>query len=156
MRILYSLLATLFCYACSPQQTTGPEEIHWDRQVCTRCAMAIGDNKYATQVRGGAAKKIYQFDDIGCAVIWLDQQPWKTDKDTEIWVADYRNGQWIDARRAWFERGRHSPMGYGLGARNDSIENSLNFNQAIEDIQATENRLHVLGKQHQHAAGMSK
>ena len=78
MRGLFRLLLITFLLAgCSGEDATGPGEVRWDRESCTRCAMAVSDRHFSAQVRGGATgqkTRLYKFDDIGCAVVWLDQQ----------------------------------------------------------------------------------
>ncbi len=146
----YILLSCFFLVAaaCSPPETSGPGEVRWDRETCTRCNMAVGDRSYAAQVRvaaGGEKSRLYKFDDIGCAVIWLDTQAWKDDADTEIWVADHRNGEWLDARKAHYVTGKISPMNYGLGAQAETAEGALDFSRAIEHIKMAENEHHRHG-----------
>jgi nitrous oxide reductase accessory protein NosL len=153
MRILPSLLLVAVLTACTQPDQSGPGEIRWDQETCTRCAMSIGDREYAAQVRGGAsnaATRLYKFDDIGCAVIWLDQQPWKDDPRTEIWVADHRDGNWIDARKALYVTGRNTPMGYGLGAQTDSGTGLLDFSMAKKHIYTVEKSRHIHGGHHNH------
>ncbi len=157
MRTLLLLLGLLLVLAgCSGEPDTGPGKVRWDREVCVRCAMAISDHNYAAQVRGGPAGqkgKLYKFDDIGCAVIWLDQQPWKDNPKTEVWVTDYRNGEWIDARKAWYVKGKITPMGYGLGATPEKEPGALDFAQARKHIYEVENETHAhRGDEHQHSA----
>ncbi|MEA1888928.1 MAG: nitrous oxide reductase accessory protein NosL [Pseudomonadota bacterium] len=138
----------LLLAACSPEETSGPGEVRWDRETCTRCNMAIGDHQYAAQIRGGAAgekSKLYKFDDIGCAVLWLSDQPWKDSQDTEIWVIDQQTGNWIDARKASYIKGKISPMNYGLGAQAEATENSLDYSQATAHIIKLEKGLHQHG-----------
>lgn len=158
MRMLLVPLALLFMLAgCSGEPDTGPGKVRWDREVCVRCAMALSDHNYAAQVRGGPAgqkSKLYKFDDIGCAVIWLDQQPWKDNPKTEIWVADHRNGDWLDARKAWYVKGKITPMGYGLGATPEKTPGALDFAQARQHIYEVEEQTHAhRGDEHQHPAG---
>ena len=132
--------------ACTPDEVTGPGEIRWDREVCARCSMAIGDRSFAAQVRGAAAgerTRLYKFDDIGCAVIWLEQQVWKNDPRTEVWVMDHRNGEWLDARRAVYVKGRISPMNYGLAAQADLAGDVLDFEQAKTYIMTAETQRHL-------------
>ena len=93
----------------------------------------------------GEKSRLYKFDDIGCAVIWLDTQSWKNDTGTEIWVADHRNGKWLDARKAHFVTGKLSPMNYGLAAQAEEAEGALDFSQAIEHIKTAENEQHRHG-----------
>lgn len=144
------LLSCLFVIAagCTQGETTGPGEVRWDRETCTRCNMAVGDRSYAAQVRGapaGEKSRLYKFDDIGCAVIWLDTQAWKDDTGTEIWVADHRNGEWLDARKAFYITGKISPMNYGLGAQAETADGAFDFSQAIEHIRMAENEHHRHG-----------
>ena len=149
---MYKYILLSCCYlvaaGCTPAETSGPGEVRWDRETCTRCNMAVGDRFYAAQVRaasGSENNRVYKFDDIGCAVIWLDTQAWKDDTQTEIWVADYRNGEWLDARKAHYVTGKISPMNYGLGAQAEAAEGALDFSRAIEHIRMAENEHHRHG-----------
>lgn len=142
----FFLLAMISLSACSPEQASGPGEVRWDRETCTRCSMAIGDRNYAVQIRGAAAgekTKLYKFDDFGCAVFWLEKQDWKEEARTEIWVTDFRNGQWLDARKAIYIKDKLTPMNYGLGAvdsaQNKVFAGALDYSQAKAYIISAEN-----------------
>ncbi len=127
----------LLLASCAPKDETGPGEVHWDRDTCARCVMAVSDHYYSAQVRGGAPEgrtRLYFFDDVGCAVIWLDKQNWKDDPRTEIWVNDWQSGDWIDARKAWYIPGKTTPMDYGLGAQLEAAEGAYDFDRAIGAI----------------------
>ena len=142
--ILFSCVV-LAITACTPGEVTRPGDIRWDREVCARCSMAIGDRSFAAQVRGAAAGDrtgLYKFDDIGCAVIWLEQQAWRNDPRTEVWVVDHRNGEWLDARKATYVKGRISPMNYGLAAQAEAVAEGLDFEQAKTLIMAAETQRH--------------
>ena len=144
--LFYSSLLLLVLVGCSGEPDTGPGKVRWDREICPRCAMVISDHNYAAQVRGGPAEKkakLYTFDDIGCAVIWLDKQDWKDDARTEIWVSNHANGDWLDARTAQYVTGKITPMGYGLGAQTKPSEGSLNYEQAKQHIYEVEEREHI-------------
>lgn len=132
----FLLGATLLLAACSRGPATGPVEIKWDRDACTRCSMAISDRNYAVQVRGGPKKQVYKFDDIGCAVHWLKGQPWGDEPATEIWVADYRSGKWLDARAAHYVTGKRTPMGYGYGAADEALPGSIGFDETRKQLLA--------------------
>jgi len=160
--MLVSLASLIFLTACGEEQTTGPVKVRWDREICARCAMAVSDRNYSAQVRGGRKDKkarVYKFDDVGCAIIWLDKQNWKDDPRTEIWVNDHRNGQWINAKTAWYVKMKNTPMDYGLGAQTEKVEGALNFEQAKKHIYEVEQRFNphtglpreVQGLQHQAA-----
>jgi len=148
-------LLLLLLSACGQQEESGPVEVRWDRETCARCAMAISDHNFSAQVRGGESGKrtqVYKFDDIGCAVIWLDKQPWKDDARTEVWVTDHRNGSWIDARQASYVTDRVTPMGYGLGAQNQAADGGLDFAAASKHVYEVEEGAH---KHRGHMPGMS-
>lgn len=122
-RYVLRLLAVgslLLLSACWGGEKSGPEDIHWDRDVCELCKMFISDHRFAAEVRGGEKKKIYKFDDIGCAINWLNDQEWAGDNTAEIWVTDFtstrENTIWLNAREARYERGELTPMNYGYSA----------------------------------------
>lgn len=154
-KMLTRLIAlVLLLGGCSSPEETGPGKIRWDQEVCERCAMAISDRNFAAQIRGGPAGErthLYKFDDIGCAVVWLEGQSWKDDARTEIWVTDYRTGKWLDAHKAWFFPVPHSPMGYNLGALAERQEGTLDFRAAREHIWKVERGEHAMqGGDHSH------
>lgn len=150
MRPRKSLEAGLFILAlslagCFGGPETGPGKVRWDQEICRRCSMAVSDHHYSAQVRGGPVggrSRLYFFDDFGCAVLWLREQPWRGNPAVEIWVTDYRTGDWLAARTALFERDRITPMDYGLGARPDAVPNALVYDQAVREVLAREIRLH--------------
>ncbi|HJW24741.1 MAG TPA: hypothetical protein VJ576_07565 [Rhodocyclaceae bacterium] len=117
----------------------GMAEIHWDRDTCTRCRMVISDRRFAAEARGGPKDDAFKFDDIGCAVFWLKDQPWA--KDARLWVADAGSPStavaWLDARKAHYTTGKTSPMGYNYAAYSLPQAGSQEFGDMRE---------HVLGK----------
>jgi copper chaperone NosL len=130
---------------CSSGPETGPGEVRWDKEACTRCLMSVSDRHYSAQVRGGQAggrTRLYFFDDLGCAVLWLEKQPWREDPRTEIWVTDQASGKWLDARAASYETGRITPMDYGLGAVTVPGVGALDFDEAVAQVHSRENSQH--------------
>ncbi len=128
-------------FSCSKEPETGPGEVRWDREVCNRCVMAVGDRHYSAQVRGITTRndtQLYYFDDLGCAVQWLDKQEWKDDPRVEVWVNDYRNGQWIDGYTAWYVPGKITPMDFGLGATIEEEDGAMAYQAAVERIMSPE------------------
>lgn len=128
--------ALLLLAACSREPQTGPAEIKWDRDTCVRCSMAISDRHYAAQVRGGPKNQVFKFDDIGCAVHWLKDQSWGSDPAAKIWVTDFRNGKWLDARTAHYVTGKTTPMGYGYGATAEAGQGGIGFEVVREQLLA--------------------
>ncbi len=136
--------------ACSGEPETGPKEVKWDRDICDRCRMVLSDPHFAAEVRyfpEGKRSKVAKFDDVGCAALWLEEQLWKDDIKTEIWVTDHRTKEWIDARTATYVSKNTTPMEYGLGAQPEKIEGGLNFEQAKAHIAKVEEEFNVHGLQ---------
>lgn len=146
---LASLAVLFLVAACSSDPGTGPVEVKWDRDVCARCNMVLSDRVHAAQIRHiavqGGRGRVMTFDDIGCAVLWLDQQPWREQPGVEIWVTDFQTGQWIDARKARYVDGHITPMQYGLGAQKLASNGSLDFSEARAHIYRIEKDLNVHG-----------
>ncbi|MEA3273852.1 MAG: hypothetical protein U9Q81_00825 [Pseudomonadota bacterium] len=133
---------------CEWDPGTGPVDVKWDRKTCERCRMVLSDRKHSAEVRvkptDGKSKVLF-FDDIGCAVIWLEDKPFREDASTEIWVTDWRNGEWIDARAATYLPGQVTPMEYGLGAQPEPAQGGLDYAQAKAHIFDVERRFNVHG-----------
>lgn len=114
------VIAAALLVACGQSPTTGPGEIHWDRQTCEHCQMVISERRHAAQLRAPGERNVHAFDDVGCALLWLDQQG-LTDAEPplEVWVRDTHDANWIDGRSARFDSGHPTPMQYGwaTGAR---------------------------------------
>lgn len=146
--LLSLLLGTLA--ACSNDPGNGPLEPKWDRFACERCRMVLSDRKHGAQIRVPQAEnrsKVLFFDDIGCAVVWLEDKPLRDDPRTEIWVSDWREGSWIDARTAWYVRGQVTPMEYGLGAQVAPASETLDWAAAKQHIFAVEAKYNIHGGQ---------
>jgi nitrous oxide reductase accessory protein NosL len=90
--------------------------VHWDRDMCERCKMVTSDRHHAVQVINPKNGKSYMFDDIGCTLLWFDDEKivWK-DK-AKIWITDVDTGKWIDARAAFYDTNNITPMAYGFAA----------------------------------------
>ena len=147
-RILLLAVFIVFITACGDNIQTGPVDAKWDRDACERCQMMLSDRNFSAQVRvfpPNKRSKVYKFDDLGCAVLWLDQKEFKDDPNTEIWVNDYKTRNWIDAKKAWYIKDEISPMGYGLGAQSQAAAGALDFSQAKKHIYEVEEKLNIHG-----------
>ena len=143
-------LFVLLLIGCSGDPGQGPVEVKWDRDACERCRMVLSDRAYAAQVRffpEGGRSKVFKFDDIGCAVLWLEDKPWNADPKTEIWVRDMLDDKWIDARSAVYVKGRVTPMEYGLGAQSRPDPAGMDFARAKIHIAEVEQRFNTHGVQ---------
>ena len=97
--------------------------VHWDRDMCSRCVMVISDRQNTVQVINAKTGKKNVFDDLGCMVIWSQENSLNL-KD-KIWVNDVISGEWIDAKEAFYDAGNITPMGYGFSAhklKSDIVE----------------------------------
>ena len=145
------LTTVLLMEGCSGEPVTGPVETKWDRDTCERCRMVLSDPHFAAQIRyypeGKKRPVVEKFDDIGCAVLWLQDKPWKDDGRTEFWVADHRTKKWIDAINATYVYKKTTPMEYGLGAQPEAIAGGISFEKAKVHIADVEERFNVHGLQ---------
>lgn len=114
--LLSALFFTLSFSGCEKKSTTALSEVHWDRDMCARCVMVVSDRMNTVQVKHPDTGKSYMFDDIGCMVLWFKEEkiPWQ-DRAT-IWITDNANGEWINARTAFYTTHNITPMAYGFGA----------------------------------------
>jgi nitrous oxide reductase accessory protein NosL len=135
--------------SCSGDPGTGPVEVKWDRDACARCNMVLSDRWHTAQIRytpgEGSPSEVRKFDDLGCALLWLDQQAWRERPGVEIWVTDHRDGRWLDARNAFYVTGQMTPMQYGLGAQTESAPGALDFAAARDHVYQVERRFNVHG-----------
>lgn len=67
------------------------------------------------------------FDDPGCMVLWLQDQPFK--QSAKIWVHTIDSKKWIDAKTAWYGIKDQTEMGYGFAARKEQTEGTIDFNE---------------------------
>lgn len=139
------VVLTLLLCACGGGPGQGPVEAKWDRDACEHCGMVLSDRLHSAQVRvptPDGRSRVYRFDDIGCALIWLEERAERDDPTSEIWVNDWRTGDWIDARTATYLRGQVTPTECGLGAQPEPAPDGLDFAQAkahIFDVEAHSN-----------------
>jgi len=118
---IWLLLVLSGCKGGNPEQL--PVDFVWDQVACETCRMALSDRRYSAQVIDHRGRPYY-FDDIGCAILWLEKQPWK--ERARTWVNDAQSGEWIDAREAnWIYGDPKTPMGYGFAATRSPVDDRL-------------------------------
>jgi copper chaperone NosL len=109
------------------QPTSGPVEVKWGRDTCDYCGMVIDEPRFAAQLRAGPTRKVYKFDDLGDAVLFLAKQDWADHPDNEVWVGDMDSGKWIDGLKAFYLGGQRTPMAHGFGALSVSREGTQDY-----------------------------
>lgn len=136
-RFLAALPGLLALAACSREPATGPVAIDWGNDADARCHMKIRDRNFAAEIRDPGGK-VWKFDDIGCAVSWLAQQDFDEQAaGAELWVADFRSGQWLDARRASYLEGKRSPMRYQFAALAEAEPGTVGYGEMKQKVLAT-------------------
>jgi hypothetical protein len=106
--------------------------------------MAISERKFAVQIIDPQSGKSYKFDDIGCAVLWMDEEkiPWR--EKAIIWITDAKNGRWIDARKAKYTEDAITPMAFGFAAYTEETrpqgKKVYDFDMIVPKIEAIEKR----------------
>ena len=116
------LLLLLAIIGCEKKQIGAVEKMHWDRDMCERCKMAVSDRKFAFEIIDPKSGKAYKFDDIGCGVLWLEEEkiPWR--EKAIMWVTDAKSGEWIDAKKAYYTDDSITPMAYGFAAYSEKTK----------------------------------
>jgi hypothetical protein len=114
----------------------GPEPVRWGQENCAYCGMIIDDPHFAAEIRGGPAAKLWKFDDIGCAAMFLAKETWADDPAVEFWAGDHDRGTWLDGRQAWYVGGVKSPMNYDFGAAAGQRPGALTFTEFRKAVAA--------------------
>jgi copper chaperone NosL len=114
-RLLALLTILLIGVGCSSQgKTTEPPAIAYGEDVCDRCKMIIGDERFASAywTVDGTARR---FDDIGGMVANYHDSG---DEVASFWVHDYLSGEWMTAEAATYvvDNTLQTPMGFGVAA----------------------------------------
>ena len=137
------MLLSLFI-SCKQQSDFQARDINFDRDVCFICLMGLTDQRYNAQSVNEYGE-VHWYDDLGClAEEMRDTSTWNRWKGEKVkfWIGDASKGNdptnWIDAELAYYDYGKHTPMGYGYSAyfekpAADSIYTFLEVIQRIND-----------------------
>ncbi|MBK9260579.1 MAG: nitrous oxide reductase accessory protein NosL [Polyangiaceae bacterium] len=109
---LGSVVALATLVAC--EKVSEPNEPVWGKQPCAHCAMVISDKRHAAQIVSADERKY--FDDIGCMIGWIHERKVEPQKS---WVRDTTSDKWVEATRARYVAGAHTPMDFGFEATMD-------------------------------------
>lgn len=125
--------------ACEKKDPNGMKKINWDRDTCERCVMVLSYRNHTVQISDPNTGKAYNFDDIGCALTWFEEENITWKNEAKIWIADIKTGDWLDARTAYYNTGNLTPMGYGFGAHAlvasiEKGEESINFKEVEKRV----------------------
>ncbi|HIP60790.1 MAG TPA: hypothetical protein EYH01_10230 [Campylobacterales bacterium] len=116
------LIMIVSFWGCERKIDLGVHEVHWDRDMCVRCKMVVSDRQYAAQTTDPTTGRAYYFDDIGCVVLWLEEDKIAWAERAIIWVTDVNSGEWINAREAKWSTISITPMAFGYAAHKAGSE----------------------------------
>ncbi len=112
----------LSLWGCERKIDLGVHDVHWDRDMCVRCKMVVSERQYAAQTTDPTTGKTYYFDDIGCVVLWFEEDKINWADKAVIWVTDINSGEWINAREAAWSTISVTPMAFGYAAHKAGTE----------------------------------
>jgi len=136
------LLLIILLLGCEKKITTKLHDVHWDRDMCARCAMVVSDRKHTLQAINPKDGKSYMFDDIGCAILWFHDEKIEWEKDAVLWITDAKTGEWIDAKTAFYTTQNVTPMAYGFMAYKVKPKENKEF----VDFEEVKKRIIKIGK----------
>lgn len=120
-------------WGCEKKDPSSLGKVHWDRDMCARCVMVVSDRKNTTQVKDPISGKKYMFDDIGCMALWYKEEKIEWKDKAIVWITDVNSGEWIDARKAFYDTENVTPMAYGFSAH--KTKESIKQGQEIIDYE---------------------
>ncbi|MBU0721026.1 hypothetical protein KJ877_06750 [bacterium] len=140
--LLYSILFASVFTACNEKSKSEMDEVHWDRDTCARCVMVVSDRHNTVQVKNPETGKSYMFDDIGCMAIWFEDEKIQWKNNALVWITDLKSGEWIDAKKAYYDTQNITPMSYGYSAHKtkESIKDTqevLGYDEVLQRILKT-------------------
>ncbi len=144
--LIFLLLFTLplLFIGCEKKVDDGITKVHWDRDMCARCVMVVSDRKNTVQIKNSNTGKTYMFDDIGCTILWFNEEQIMWKDKAIIWITDVNNGEWIDARTAFYDTENITPMSYGFSAH--KTKDTIKQNQEIINFDEVSRRVLLIGK----------
>ena len=116
LKILFITFILLITNSCDSKPKGAVEKMHWDRDMCERCKMAISERKFAVEAIDIKKNKTYKFDDLGCAILWIEKNKIPLNENLKLWITDAKTGKWIDAKSAIYIDGARTPMAYGFAS----------------------------------------
>jgi len=142
---LLSLFLLLTFSACEEKDPEAMRKVHWDRDMCVRCKMVVSDRKHTVQAINPENGRSYMYDDIGCLVLWFDEEKIEWADRAKIWITDTTTGEWIDARTAFYDGINITPMAYGFSAHKS--KDTIKKGEEILDFTEVSKRIFIIEEQ---------
>lgn len=143
-KTFFFLFMAIFISGCDTKIDLNPKKVHWDRDMCERCKMVLSDRKFSAQAINPENGRNYVFDDIGCVILWFKENKITWKDNAVIWVNDAKTGEWIDARKAFYDTLNITPMAYGFGAH--AKKEDIKAEQEVIDFEEVARRVIKIGK----------
>jgi len=135
MKKLIVIFLIFVLNSCHHEPDQSARQINWDRDICATCLMGLADQKYSVQSIN-LREEVMWFDDLGCLVAIMATPDWEQfdGKHARIWIGDSETGEWIDAEKAWYTFGDHTPMGYGYSAHLQKVDSAFDYQTTMDRI----------------------
>ncbi len=95
--------------------------------ICPVCNMNVFTLKHAVELINEQGET-YLFDDVGCTILWIDEQKLDLEKAV-IWIYAQDTKRWIDAKKARYSLIDNTPMRYGFAGYEHNRENFVPFQE---------------------------
>ena len=103
-----------------------PIDIKLNATNDTHCKMIIKSLDNSAEVVSPDGRTWF-FDDPGCMVLWMKGKAFKD--NAKLWVHTIDTQKWVDAKKAHYGITDHTAMHYGFGARENSVEGTIDYNE---------------------------
>ena len=102
------------------------------------CMMSVDSKEHSVQValKNGVT---YIFDDAGCFSKWYEKQSDEVKKSAKFWAYSDDTKRYIDATKAWYKLGVHTPMHYGFGVYENKPKGAVDFDEFLLMMKRGEN-----------------
>ena len=102
---------------------------------CPMCKMPLKTKIHSAQEVSENGVTTF-FDDPGCMALWLKG---KDKQKIVLWIYSDDTKKYIDAKKAWYKLGDHTPMHYGFGAYEKKGDGMVDFEKFLTMMYRGEN-----------------
>lgn len=113
-----------------------PIDIRLNHFQDSQCGMTINKLKHSAQVVSPDGKTWF-FDDTGCLALWYKDIKFKD--HSIVWVYSNDTNEYINGKKAWYNKSDPTTMGYGFGAYKNKKDNMITFDEMLLKMYRGEN-----------------